>query len=193
MSTSQKKPDTISRPFKFKAKAEKSLGLFGIQVIRFRNLILLCIILGVGVLSYNIPKLSIATSLESSFKGHNQAIQNYQAFRDLFGRDDKIVILINSEDIFSPHFLSRLKEFHKDLEDTLPMVSEVDSLINAKYIEGKDGTLQVNDFFENLPQTMEESEGLRKKRCPIHSTKTPISPRITMPCSWSSKPRLFRL
>jgi predicted RND superfamily exporter protein len=163
VSTSQKKPDTISRPFKFKAKAEKSLGLFGIQVIRFRNLILLCIILGVGVLSYNIPKLSIATSLESSFKGHNQAIQNYQAFRDLFGRDDKIVILINSEDIFSPHFLSRLKEFHKDLEDTLPMVSEVDSLINAKYIEGKDGTLQVNDFFENLPRTKEESEALRKK------------------------------
>ena len=82
----------------------------GIKVIRFRNLFLLLIVLGVGLLSYNIPKLSIATSLESSFKGHNQAIEEYQEFRELFGRDDKIVILINSEDIFSPHFLARLKD-----------------------------------------------------------------------------------
>jgi predicted RND superfamily exporter protein len=153
----------MNRPYQFKVKVEKSLGSLGIQVIRFRNLILLFIVLGVGLLSYYLPQLSIATSLESSFRGHNQAIQDYQEFRDLFGRDDKIVILINSEDIFSVHFLARLKEFHNDLENTLPMISEVNSLINAKYIEGKDGALQVNDFFENLPQTSEQSEVLREK------------------------------
>jgi predicted RND superfamily exporter protein len=163
VSTSQKQPDRIIRPFHFKAKAEKSLNSLGIGIIRFRNLILLLIILGVGLLSYNIPKLSIATSLESSFKGHNQAIQDYQKFRDMFGRDDKIVILINSENIFSTHFLSRLKDFHEDLEKTLPLLSEVDSLINAKYIEGKYGSLQVNDFMESLPQTPEQAEALRKK------------------------------
>ncbi|MFC1845366.1 RND family transporter, partial [Thermodesulfobacteriota bacterium] len=161
MNTSQKSPDRMIRPFEFKEKAERTLGSFGIQVIRFRNLILLLIILGVGLLSYNIPKLSIATSLESSFKGHNQTIQDYQKFRDLFGRDDKIVILINSEDIFSLHFLARLKEFHEDLESTLPMVSEVDSLINAKYIEGNEGSLQVNDFMDELPQTVEQAESIR--------------------------------
>ncbi|MGB6289638.1 MAG: MMPL family transporter [Desulfobulbales bacterium] len=162
MSTSQKKPD-MNRPYEFKEKVGKSLGRFGITIIRFRNLMLLLILLGVGLLSYNIPKLSIATSLESSFKGHNQAIQDYHEFRDLFGRDDKIVILINSEDIFSPHFLARLKEFHQDLENTLPMVSEVDSLINAKYIEGKEGVLQVNNFMEELPQSKEQAETLRQK------------------------------
>ena len=163
MNKNQKTPDIKNRPYKFKVKAEKSLGAFGIQVLRFRNLVLLLIIIGVGLLSYNIPKLIIATSLESSFKGHNQAIQDYQKFRDIFGRDDKIYILINSEDIFSVHFLARLKEFHEDLENTLPLLSEVDSLINAKYIEGKNGILQVKDFFENLPQTREQSELLREK------------------------------
>ncbi|KPK00029.1 MAG: hypothetical protein AMJ60_02970, partial [Desulfobacterales bacterium SG8_35] len=153
----------MNKPFNFKKKAEKWLGSFGIQVIRFRNFILLLVILGVGLLSYYIPDLSIATSLESSFKEHNQAIKDYQKFRDHFGRDDKIVILINSEDIFSVHFLARLKAFHEDLEAGLPLLSEVDSLINAKYIEGKDGILQVKDFFENLPQTREQAETLREK------------------------------
>jgi predicted RND superfamily exporter protein len=153
----------LNRPFQFRAKAGKLLSSFGITVIRFRNLFLAIIVLGIGLLSYNIPKLSIATSLESSFRGHNQAIQEYQEFRDLFGRDDKIVILINSEDIFSKHFLARLKEFHEDLENTLPMVSEVDSLINAKYIEGKEGELQINNFLDGLPETEEDSEALRQK------------------------------
>jgi predicted RND superfamily exporter protein len=162
VSTNQKTPD-MNRPYEFKVKAGKSLSSLGITVIRFRNLFLALIVLGVGLLSYNIPKLSIATSLESSFKGHNQAIQEYQEFRDMFGRDDKIVILINSEDIFSVHFLARLKEFHEDLENTLPMVSEVDSLINAKYIEGHDGTLQVNNFMDELPQTKEQAESLRQR------------------------------
>jgi len=155
--------EKVSRFAAFKARTGEWLGTFGLGVMRYRNLVLLLIAVIVGLLSYNIPKLSIATSLESSFKGRNQAILEYQKFRDMFGRDDKIVILINSEDIFSPHFLARLKEFHRDLENTLPMVSEVDSLVNAKYIEGKDGSLQVNPFMAELPKTVEEAEALRQK------------------------------
>jgi len=155
--------EKISRFAVFKARSSRWLASFGLAVMRYRNLVLLLIVAAVGLLSYNIPKLSIATSLESSFRGRNQAIREYQEFRDMFGRDDKIVILISSEDIFSTHFLARLKEFHEDLENTLPMVSEVDSLVNARYIEGKEGSLQVNPFMETLPKTVKEAEALRQK------------------------------
>ncbi|KPK26263.1 MAG: hypothetical protein AMJ61_09550 [Desulfobacterales bacterium SG8_35_2] len=163
MRASHQPTEKVSGFAVFKARTGKWLGAFGLLVMRYRNLALLLVIVAVGLLSYNIPKLSIATSLESSFKGRNQAIREYQEFRDMFGRDDKIVILINSEDIFSTQFLARLKEFHQDLENTLPMVSEVDSLVNAKYIEGKDGSLQVNPFMAELPKTVEEAEALRQK------------------------------
>ena len=136
----------MDQPFDYKRQVEKYLGTFGIKIIRFRYILLFFIVLAVGFLSIYIPKINIATSLESSFKEHNQAIQDYQKFRDLFGRDDKIVLLIKSEDIFSVHFLDRLKKFHKDLENTLPLLSEVNSLINAPYIDGKSGTLLVRDF-----------------------------------------------
>ncbi len=163
MNKKHRTPEKADQPFDYRRKVEKSLGSFGIQIIRFRYILLFLIVLAVGFLSIYIPKINIATSLESSFKGHNQAIQDYQKFRDLFGRDDKIVLLIKSEDIFSVHFLDRLKNFHEDLENTLPLLSEVNSLINARYIEGKNGTLQVNDFLENLPQTKEQAQILREK------------------------------
>ncbi len=163
MNKKHRTPKKSDLSFDYKRKVEKYLGAFGIKIIRFRYILLFLIVLAVGFLSIYIPKINIATSLESSFKGHNQAIQDYQKFRDLFGRDDKIVLLIKSEDIFSVHFLDRLKKFHEDLENTLPLLSEVNSLINARYIEGKNGTLQVNDFLENLPQTKEQAQILREK------------------------------
>ena len=163
MNKKHRTPEKSDLSFDYKRKVEKYLGAFGIKIIRFRYILLFLIVLAVGFLSIYIPKINIATSLESSFKGHNQAIQDYQKFRDLFGRDDKIVLLIKSEDIFSVHFLDRLKKFHEDLENTLPLLSEVNSLINARYIEGKNGTLQVNDFLENLPQTKEQAQILREK------------------------------
>ena len=163
MNKKHRTPEKADQPFDYRRKVEKSLGAFGNKIIRFRYILLFLIVLAVGFLSIYIPKINIATSLESSFKGHNQAIQDYQKFRDLFGRDDKIVLLIKSEDIFSVHFLDRLKKFHEDLENTLPLLSEVNSLINARYIEGKNGTLQVNYFLENLPQTKEQAQILREK------------------------------
>ncbi len=163
MNKKHRTPEKSDLSFDYKRKVEKYLGAFGIKIIRFRYILLFLIVLAVGFLSIYIPKINIATSLESSFKGHNQAIQDYQKFRDLFGRDDKIVLLIKSEDIFSVHFLDRLKKFHEDLENTLPLLSEVNSLINAPYIEGKNGTLLVRDFFENMPQTQEQSKILKEK------------------------------
>jgi predicted RND superfamily exporter protein len=156
-------PDNMQQQFPFKTRTEKLLGSLGLQVIRFRIPILLLLVLGVVYLSFHIPRLSIATSLESSFREQNRAIRDYQEFRDLFGRDDKIVILINSEDIFSVPFLARLKQFHQDLENTLPLLSEVDSLINARYIGAAEGTLQVKEFMAGLPQTREQAEELRQR------------------------------
>ena len=80
MSKKQRTPEEeeVDQLFDFKQKSEKWLGLFGIQVIRFRYVLLFLIVLGVGFLSTYIPRINIATSLESSFKGHNRAIQEYQ-------------------------------------------------------------------------------------------------------------------
>ena len=157
MSTDQK-IHKMNRPYGFKVKVGKSLGRYGITIIRFRNLFLALIVLGVGLLSYNIPKLTIATSLESSFKGHNQAIQDYQEFRDLFGRDDKIVILINSEDIFSKHFLARLKKFAgEDMEGLYKHLVEDDAAIElAKYLAGTGFAIADNRNIEIRPETESE-------------------------------------
>ncbi|MBT8148233.1 MAG: MMPL family transporter, partial [Gammaproteobacteria bacterium] len=108
-----------------------------------------------------LSKLSIATSVESMFTRHDQILTDYQRFRSQFGRDEEIVLLISSSDIFSLEFLTTLKQFHEDLENSLPLLKEVSSLVNAPYIESVDGGVHVGGFLDNLPSTKEEAQQYR--------------------------------
>jgi len=141
----------------YKRKIEKGFQCLGISVIRYRLAILLMTVVVVGLAATQLPKLSIATSVESMFTRHDQILTDYQQFRSQFGRDEEIVLLISSSDIFSLEFLTTLKQFHEDLENSVPLLKEVRSLANAPYIEPVDSGVLVGGFLDNLPRTEEEA------------------------------------
>jgi predicted RND superfamily exporter protein len=143
--------------YDYKSKIEKGFQYLGIRVIRFRWAILLMTVVVIGLAAAQLPKLSIATSVESMFTRHDPSLTDYQRFRGQFGRDEEIVLLISSADIFSLEFLTTLKQFHEDLENSLPLLKEVRSLANAPYIEPVDSGLSVGGFLDKLPWTEEEA------------------------------------
>jgi predicted RND superfamily exporter protein len=143
--------------YDYKSKIEKGFQYLGIRVIRFRWAILLMTVVVIGLAAAQLPKLSIATSVESMFTRHDQSLTDYQRFRGQFGRDEEIVLLISSADIFSLEFLTTLKQFHEDLENSLPLLKEVRSLANAPYIEPVDSGVSVGGFLDKLPWTEEEA------------------------------------
>jgi predicted RND superfamily exporter protein len=147
----------------YKSKIEKGFHHLGISVIRNRWIILLMTLVVAGLAATQLPKLSIATSVESMFTQNDQVITDYQQFRNQFGRDEEIVLLISSSDIFDLEFLTTLKQFHEDLENSLPLLKEVRSLANASYVESVDGGVSVRGFLDNLPKTEEEARQFRKR------------------------------
>jgi predicted RND superfamily exporter protein len=149
--------------YDYKRKIEKGFHYWGIKVIRYRWAILLMTIVVAGLAAAQLPKLSIATSVESMFRRHDQILTDYQQFRSQFGRDEEIVLLISSSDIFSLEFLTTLKQIHQDLENSLPLLKEVSSLANAPYIETVDSGVRVGDFLKNLPRTEEEAQQYRQR------------------------------
>ncbi len=149
--------------YDYKSKIEKGFHYLGISVIRYRWAILLMTVVAAGLAVTQLPKLSIATSVESMFKGRDQILTDYQRFRSQFGRDEDIVLLISSSDIFSLEFLATLKQFHEDLENSVPLLKEVNSLANAPYIEPLDSGARVGGFLDNLPRTEEEAQQYRQR------------------------------
>ena len=141
----------------YKSRIEKGFYHLGIRVIRYRLVILIMAVVAAALAATQLPKLSIASSVESMFARQDQVLSDYQQFRSQFGRDEEIVLLVSSSDIFSLEFLTTLKQFHEDLENSLPLLKEVSSLANAPYIEPIDGGVRVRGFLDILPRTEEEA------------------------------------
>ncbi|MDH5258904.1 MAG: efflux RND transporter permease subunit, partial [Gammaproteobacteria bacterium] len=56
---------------------------------------------------------------------------------------------------FTQPFLKKLKTLHKELEDNVPYLDEVNSLINARNTRGVGDSLIVEDLFEDWPETQQ--------------------------------------
>lgn len=147
----------------YKRRIEKGFHHWGIRVIRYRWAILLMTVAVAGLAALQLPKLSIATSVESMVSPYDRTIADYQQFRGQFGRDEEIVLLISSADIFSLEFLATLKQFHSDLENSLPLLKEVNSLVNAPHIDSLNGSVPAGGFLDILPSTQQAAQQYRQR------------------------------
>jgi predicted RND superfamily exporter protein len=110
-----------------------------------------------------VPRLTFDNSTESFLLEKESASKLYRDFRKQFGQDDRIMIAIAPPKIFSLEFLERLREFHHALEDELPHIEKVTSLLNARQTRGDEEALIVEDLLENWPETESELRELERR------------------------------
>ncbi len=133
-------------------KLENKFGRFGafiadnpLKVIIFTLLLLLYPL-------SQVPKITMDTSTEGFMHPEDPMLVNYNAFKDQFGRDERIMIAVKSEHIFTLDFLKKLKKLHDELENNLPYLDEVTSLVNVRNTRGEKDQLIVDDLLEHFPK-----------------------------------------
>jgi len=123
------------------------------QFYRHRWKTLLTIFLLIGSLAAFIPSTEIDTSAPALLRDKDPARIAYDAFRNQFDENDLIVIAITPPEVFQIGFLKRLREFHHDLQQEVPHVKRITSLINVRDTYGRDNELVVGELMETGPQT----------------------------------------
>ena len=103
--------------------------------------VILMILLVVIFLAFHLPSIQFDTSNESFFEKDDPTLLEYDAFREQFGRDDIVLALIHPKDVFEITFLEKLKAFHQELEETVPYLDEVQSLVNITSMRGEEGDI----------------------------------------------------
>ncbi|HHH20139.1 MAG TPA: RND transporter [Campylobacterales bacterium] len=111
----------------------------------------------------NLPKITMDTSTEGFMHDDDPVLLNYNAFRDQFGRDERIVVAIQHEDIFSLPFLQTLKNLHEEIENTVPHLEEVTSLYKVRNTRGEGDKLYTDDLLEPFPTTQTEVDAIRER------------------------------
>ena len=146
-----------------RTRIETGFERWGHEVYRrpWRTLILG--LLAVGALSSQLPQLEIDTSVENFLEPGDPTRVQYDAFREQFGNADLAIIAIRTEEVFLLPFLERLRALHSALEDEVPHLVEVTSLINVRDTRGVGDELRTDDFLEHWPETPEELAALRAR------------------------------
>lgn len=144
-------------------RIENGFAAFGSLVYRHHWKTLLLITALVAALVSQLPRLTLDTSTEGFLHQDDPTLIAYNAFREQFGRDELILLTVQSGNVFDPVFLQKLQQLHRELADNTPYLDDITSLINARDTRGAEGELLVEDLLENWPETPEQLAAVRER------------------------------
>jgi len=150
-------------------KIERSFEGLGFWISEHPWKVLLACLALTGALGSQLPWLNFDTSIDGFLKPTDPLRVNYDHFREDFGRDEMILVALRPKNVFDIEFLKLLKTIHRDLEDHLPRLDEVTSLVNARNTYGRGDVLVVDDLLLKIPETPEELELFRE-----HAMSDPV-------------------
>ena len=94
----------------------KIFAKLGAWQIRFRWAILAVICAVSAVCMVGLPKLSMSSNEEDWFEDYEQVKIDADHFKDLFGSEDSIMVLVQADDVFAPEVLSVIERLGERLE-----------------------------------------------------------------------------
>jgi predicted RND superfamily exporter protein len=110
-----------------------------------------------------LPALRSDNSTASLLLADDPARSVYEEFVAQFGSDERVIVLVETPAVFEPGFLGRLRAFHHELEERVPHVEEVRSLVNARHVRGEGDVLRVEPLLAHAPRTPAEVATLERR------------------------------
>jgi len=152
-------------------KLEKLMGSFGswIHDNPLKVLIVLALLLAFPI--SHLPQIKMDTSTEGFMHDDDPVLLTYNDFRAQFGRDERIVLAIESDNVFTLPFLDKLRNLHKELEANVPYVDDITSLYNVRNTRGRGDELLTDDLLYPFPKTEEEVKDIQKRAMESHFYK----------------------
>ncbi len=107
-------------------------------------------------------KIEIDTGVDSLIPASDPSRLIYQQVMGEFGSDNKTIIYIKDNKLWTPDKLSILEHLHRDLE-LINNVTSVDSLFNLHTIHGQDGKIESIPVLSEAPATVDEALAAKER------------------------------
>jgi len=158
-------PDTNSskdsKPLRL--RIEDALGAWAHFAWRRAWILVISMYAVTGVLASFVPQLEIKTATEDFLYEDDPTRLVYDRFREQFGQDQIAMLAISPPEIFDLAFFEKLRALHEDLENEVPYLEDITSLINVRSVYGRDDELVVEDLLDELPANDREMQALRDR------------------------------
>ncbi len=145
----------------WRTKTENNIEKMGETITSHPIKIIIAMLLISIAFIANVPKITIDTSTEGFLHSSDPALVRYESFKEQFGQDEKIMVIVETKDIFNLETLKKLQSLHTELENNVPHLTDITSLLNARNTRGDGDQLIVEDLFAEFPQNAKELEVIK--------------------------------
>ena len=153
----------------------KKIGEFQLKH-RWFCLALLAAVTVLGLLG--VKSFRVGSADEDEFISvRESAKKNDARFKELFGSNDSIVLLFESDDVFKPEVLQAIKNIGAELLEKVPYADSVTSITDTDITIGTEEGIEVtNPFKDGIPN---DPEALKKAKDFILSRKSIVNKLVT--------------
>ncbi len=117
--------------------------------LRWRWLILGAIILFTAFCFSGLPKLKMANNEEEWFEDWEQVKIDSDRFKEIFGSDDAIMVMVQADDVFEPEVLAGIERLGRRLEEEVPYADKATSIVTAEIPIGSEESIEIKSPFED--------------------------------------------
>ncbi len=137
-------------------------GRYASWSIRHRGWVLLATVLLIVGLGFGLPRFRTYSSFENYFLENDPMLLKTREFKEIFGNDNFVAVLIESDSLFSAGTLRLLREFTQELKDSISYADKITSLTDLEFMTNEDGVISIAQLIpETIPTTPLELTKLR--------------------------------
>lgn len=129
---------------------------------RVKSAVILLLLVS-SFVGYGLPKLQHDGRIEAFMYEEDPSLLKYYQLRKQFGQDNRIVITVTGDDVFTTPFIKKLSELHLALQNNVPYISEIFSLYNIPFIEYENGGVYLEELMRNVLHEGKDPHTLRER------------------------------
>ncbi|QUY18073.1 MMPL family transporter [Treponema vincentii] len=143
---------------------------------RWLCLVLLATVTVAGLIG--VKSFKVGSADEDEFLTVKESTKKNDArFKELFGSNDSIVLLFESDDVFKPEVLQAIKDIGADLLEKVPYADSITSITDTDITVGTDEGIEItNPFRDGIPS---DPADLQKAKDFILSRKSIVNKLVT--------------
>lgn len=132
-------------------------------VRRYRWLILILFVVANGAALTGVKQLKKSNSAESWFLNDDPLHIAKDEFEKTFGNNDRVMILVQADNVWTQARLQSLREMGEELEEEVPLVEDLQSIADLEFTQSTEEGLDVDQLIpEEIPNDPVELLRLRK-------------------------------
>ena len=133
---------------KWKLGAEQRFERLGQRIVQNPKLFVALSFLLVCISLSFTPRIQFDTTLEGFLERDSEPLARYQLFREVFGQDLSLVVAVEADEIMTPQTLQRIHALSLDLENKVPGINRVDSIISSYTMVSENDEIVAEPFID---------------------------------------------